>query len=175
MRRNQRLHALEGRTPVALEGVGYIVEPEPEQYPDKPVGHTVNGQLMHRVVQNLAALNESRAKCAIVSLLDLPVVPNQILGAVGAIRHHHGYSVASSLRQPGPHSQPEAMRTLVSYQSQTRIAPRRLQDTGRCLVRAAIIHHYDLKRNLTAVQSLRYGADGLLDGAFLVTRWDDNR
>ena len=107
--------------PVGLECVGQVVEAGPEHDLDAAVHDPVAEELEPGIVLDLAPPDEARAEDAIVSLADLAVVGDDVLGRVREVRHVDDDDVAPDGLEPRADRAAEAARRDPRHQPDRRI------------------------------------------------------
>ena len=164
----QRLELVDHVATVGLESVGRVVVPVVEQDPDPRVDDPVEDELQPWVVVRAAALAETRAEGAVVSLLEHAVVEDQVLGRVREIGHHDRHGIPGVAIKPCPDRVSEAQRQVGAEADYVRV---RLGDSPHDVsgpVTAGIVYDEDLVVDLSALELSDRARDGLPDRVGLV-------
>ncbi len=132
---------------VCLEGVGGVVELDPEKHLEKLVGKPVDEKLDPGVIDGSTALDEAATKDAIVSFVEFPPVTYNIPAVVRLIGHHDDYRIAAHVVQAADDGPPEAVRAGVLHRLQHWQAAFQFLEHLPGMIGATVVHNDDFVRN----------------------------
>ncbi len=132
---------------VRLEGVGGVIEFDPEKQLEKLVGKPVDKKLDPGIIDSPAALDEAATKNAIISFVEFLPVTHNIPAVVRFIGHHNDYRIAAHVVQSADDSPPEAVRADVLHRLQLWQAALQFLDHLPGMIGAAVVHIDDFVRN----------------------------
>jgi hypothetical protein len=174
VRRNERLAPIDDRAPVRLEGVGCVVEIEPEHHRDEGIGRAIEKPFRQRIINRAAAADEATAEHAVPALVEFLPVPNRVATIVRPVGHENDHRVAPHGIQSANDCAAKSVSAAVLQGPQFGQPPLQVEQDRPGAIGAAVIHDEDLVRDRAPVQ---FGAELLHragDAALLVARRDDD-
>ena len=174
MRRDERAAAVDHGAAVGLEGVGRVVEAVAETDPNEQVCQPVHEELHARIVDDLAALDETGAEGAIVAFAEDPPVGDGIARGVGGVGHHDDAGVADHVVEPPDDGAAEAVRAGVLRGRESRDLRLQLLEHFPGAVLGAVVDDDDLVWDAFAGKGLEDVSHGAGEGLLLVAGWDDD-
>ena len=119
--------------------------------------------------------DEARAECAVVPLLEQPVVRDDVGRRLGAVRHDDRDGVAVELRQPRPHGVAETARIRRGDTSDAWVLRLDSRHDAERVVLAGVVDHEQLVVDLGVLQGLGEAGERAFDRAGLIVRRDYDR
>src|SRR5947209_1220090 len=141
--REQRLNLVYDVSAVGLESVGRVVVAVLKQDADASVDNTIKNQLQPGVTICATAVAKPGAKGAVVTLLEHPVVKDEVPGRIRHVRHHDRDCVSGVNLETGPNRVPESRGEVRPYAPHIRIALAQAADRGAGPIATRVVDHDD--------------------------------
>lgn len=158
---------------IELKGVSKIIKRHAEKDLDEQIGQPIQQQLMRRVVNYFAPLDEARPKNTLKAFLEFPVAAYQVVWAVGSVCHHHRNSVTVSRSQAAGDSSSEAVKLILDH-SDFRDFSVQPSDDIKGLVLTTIIHNDNFEVYTVASKRSNEISNRGLDAPFLIPGGDND-
>lgn len=134
---------------VGLEGIGGVIETMLKEDADEGIGHAVEDILHGWVVNSPPATHKSAAEDAVVPLVQLLPVTDDISAVIGLVSHHDDDSITPHLIESLDDGAAETMESDVLDGLEFRHLRRFLLEQLPSSVRGSVIDHDDLMGNST--------------------------
>ena len=174
MRGDERPAALDHFPAIGLKGVRRVVEFDAEKNFEEKVGQSIQEQFDLWIIDHASAFDEPAAKNAVVALVQPIPVTNDVARIVGFVRHHDDNRVATHLIEPPGDRAPKSVRPGILGRGQVGNPCAHALENFPGAIRAPVVHHDDLVRDVLETQlnvkMLHRGSDA----AFFVARRDYN-
>src|SRR5205085_7783768 len=150
MRRDQRLAALDYVAAVSFEGVGRVVQPDPEHDLQEKIREPVQEQFELRIIDHAPSSDEAAAKDTVVAFVQLVPVANDVPAIVRFVGHHDDNRVAFHGGQAPDNGASKSMRPGILDRRQNRKPRLKLRKSRPGAVGASVVDDDDLVRNFIA-------------------------